>query len=40
LAEPKVTKAGGKVTLDGQGIKATLAGSVERKSNVIRIQLP
>jgi hypothetical protein len=39
LADPKVTNAGGKLKLSGQGITATLSGTVVRKSDVIQIQL-
>jgi hypothetical protein len=40
LADPKVSQADGRVTLETQGVKATFTGSVEHESNLVRIQLP
>jgi hypothetical protein len=40
LADPKVTQADGRVTLEAQGVKATFSGSVEREPNLVRIRLP
>lgn len=39
LADPKISEANGKVTLEVQGVKATFSGSVERESNLVRIRL-
>ncbi|MGH9670408.1 MAG: hypothetical protein ACRD3A_09880 [Terriglobales bacterium] len=40
LAEPKVTDAGGRVTIDVPGAKGTFAGTLERDSQTLRIRLP
>ena len=40
LAEPKVTEAGGRVTLDVPGAKGTLTGTLERDAQTFRIRLP
>ena len=40
LPEPKVTEAGGKVTVEAAGVKGTLAGTLERSDHAILIRLP
>jgi hypothetical protein len=40
LADPKVSQADGKVTIEAQGVKVSFSASVERESNLVRIQLP
>jgi hypothetical protein len=40
LADPKVSQAGGKVTLEAPGLKASFSGSIQRESNLVRVRLP
>lgn len=40
LAEPKVSQANGKVTIEAQGLKATFIGSLASDRGVVRIHLP
>ena len=40
VVDPHVVEAGGKVTLDAEGIHGSFAGAVERLPDVVRIRLP